>query len=166
MSEDSKKNWKGKTNQASEFAKNIWLAGLGAYGRAFDEAQGAYEQASKKTPRLFTELVEKGKNLETEARDKIGEVDLKSKATSLEQRLQKMRHALGFGSDETDAHIASLEKKIDKLTRQVDHLVKAMEQVGAGKTAPARRTPAKTAAKAAPAKKTVAKTTTGGTTTS
>ena len=28
------------TDKASEIAKNIWLAGLGAYGKAVEDAQG------------------------------------------------------------------------------------------------------------------------------
>ena len=32
-------------DKASEIAKNIWLAGLGAYGKAFDEAQGRLDKA-------------------------------------------------------------------------------------------------------------------------
>ncbi len=37
MSSDDKSK---VTDKASEIAKNIWLAGVGAYGRAVDEAQG------------------------------------------------------------------------------------------------------------------------------
>jgi len=33
------------SDKASEIAKNIWLAGVGAYGKAVDEAQGRLERA-------------------------------------------------------------------------------------------------------------------------
>ena len=37
---------KGKvTDKASEIAKNIWLAGVGAYGKAAGEAQERLEKA-------------------------------------------------------------------------------------------------------------------------
>ena len=48
------------SDKASEIAKNIWLAGLGAYGKAFDEAQDRIDKASKEPPRLFKDLVAKG----------------------------------------------------------------------------------------------------------
>ena len=48
------------SDKASEIAKNIWLAGLGAYGKAFDEAQDRLDKVSKEPPRLFKDLVKKG----------------------------------------------------------------------------------------------------------
>ena len=33
------------TDKAGEIAKNIWLAGVGAYGKAVEEAQGRLEKA-------------------------------------------------------------------------------------------------------------------------
>ncbi len=38
---------KNVSDKASEIAKNIWLAGLGAYGKTFDEAQGRLERLDK-----------------------------------------------------------------------------------------------------------------------
>ena len=50
---------------------DIWLAGVGAYGRAVDEAQGRLEKAGVEPPKLFRELVKAGAALEDEARDAI-----------------------------------------------------------------------------------------------
>ncbi len=58
---------KGKMNEAEEFARTIWLAGLGAYGNSFDEAQGRYEKISVEASKLFDDLVVKGSEIETEA---------------------------------------------------------------------------------------------------
>ena len=44
---------KAKFNEAEEFARKIWLAGLGAYGKSIDEAQGRYEQLSTETQKVF-----------------------------------------------------------------------------------------------------------------
>ena len=54
MSDDKNK----VTDKASEIAKNIWLAGVGAYGRAVDESQDRLEKAGVETPKLFKDLVE------------------------------------------------------------------------------------------------------------
>ncbi|HCS27379.1 MAG TPA: hypothetical protein DIW43_07985 [Spongiibacteraceae bacterium] len=131
---------KANLKEVGDVAKNIWLAGLGAYGRAFDEAQERYEQASKETPRLFTELVEKGKNLESQARATIDDVAAKGKgtATSLEERINKMRANLGFGGVSAD-DFERLEKKVDALTKKVNAM-------GAPKKAPAKRSASKTSA--------------------
>ena len=62
---------KGKVNEAEEFARKIWLAGLGAYGKSFDEAQGRYEKMSVEASKMFDDLVVKGSKIETEAKDKF-----------------------------------------------------------------------------------------------
>lgn len=131
---------KANLKDVGDVAKNIWLAGLGAYGRAFDEAQERYEQASKETPRLFTDLVEKGKSLESQARATIDDVAAKGKgtATSLEERINKMRANLGFGGVSAD-DFERLEKKVDALTKKVNAM-------GAPKKAPAKRSASKTSA--------------------
>ncbi|MBB3047266.1 polyhydroxyalkanoate synthesis regulator phasin [Litorivivens lipolytica] len=134
---------KSQLKEVSDMAKNIWLAGLGAYGRAFDEAQERYEQASKETPRLFTELVEKGRNLESQARTAIDDVASKGKgtATSLEERISKVRANLGFGGVSSE-DFERLEKKVDALAKKVNSLS------AAPKKAPAKRAAASKAATA------------------
>ena len=64
MSDDKSK----ASDKASEIAKNIWLAGLGAYGKAFDEAHDRLDKAAKEPPRLFKELVEKVASWKTRSR--------------------------------------------------------------------------------------------------
>ena len=48
---------KEKVNQAEDLARKIWLAGIGAYGKGFDEAQGQYEKLNTEATKLFNELV-------------------------------------------------------------------------------------------------------------
>ena len=55
------------TDKASEIAKNIWLAGLGAYGKAVEDAQGRLEKALE-PPKLFRDLVKAGTALEEDAK--------------------------------------------------------------------------------------------------
>ena len=129
---------KANLKDVGDVAKNIWLAGLGAYGRAFDEAQERYEQASKETPRLFNELVEKGRKLEGQARATLDEVTAKGKGTasSLEERINKMRASLGFGGVSAE-DFERLEKKVDALARKVNALTsgKAPTKRAASKSA-------------------------------
>ncbi|GAB3383796.1 phasin family protein [Spongiibacter taiwanensis] len=151
MSKDSKKNLKEVTSQAGELAKSIWLAGLGAYGRAYDEAQEAVEKASKETPKLFKELVSKGNKLEEQAKEKFGEASSLGKTVSIEERISKMRASLGFGHTASADDLDRLEKKLDALSKKVDALSKSSKATAA---APAKKAVAKKAAtkKAAPKK--------------
>lgn len=112
------KEVKEMAEKASDLAKNIWLAGLGAYGKALDEAQGQYEKVServnKESSRLFDELVAKGKKLEGDTQSRLTEVREKSSAT-LEERLATVKESLSFTSKtaETSAKLDEIAKKLD-----------------------------------------------------
>ncbi len=116
-------NIKAKANAAEDFAHKIWLAGLGAYGKGFDEAKGKFEELNAAASKLFNELVAKGETLEAEAKEKIIETqtELTDKA---DERIAKVRDSLGLGDSSTDDKIAELSDKIDALTEIVEKLSK------------------------------------------
>ena len=107
---------KGKVNEAEEFARKIWLAGLGAYGKSFDEAQGRYEKISVEASKMFEELVVKGSKIETEAKDKFQVKD------KVETRVAEVRKKLGLDSVSADEKVEELSAKIDALTDAVAKL--------------------------------------------
>jgi poly(hydroxyalkanoate) granule-associated protein len=142
MSNTAKKSHQDKlktAEKAGEIANKIWLAGLGAYGKAFagaseqiEKMNGKYEKVSKETTQLFDELVAKGKKLDSENHDKLSEV--KSKTTStIEDRINKVRSSLHFSPG--SAELSQLSDKVDALTAKVDALLDAM---GEGKKASAK----------------------------
>jgi polyhydroxyalkanoate synthesis regulator phasin len=107
---------KGKVSEAEEFARKIWLAGLGAYGKSFDEAQGQYEKISVEASKMFDELVVKGSKIETEAKDKFQVKD------KVESRVAEVRKKLGLDSVSADDKVEALSAKIDALTDAVAKL--------------------------------------------
>ena len=117
-----------ETNETpADFAKKIWLAGLGAYGRAYDEAVARYERATRETPKLFKELVRKGEELESDTRTRYDSSDMRKSAATLEDRLRKVRESLGFGFAGAGDDLERLERKIDQLSKKVDALAKAAQ---------------------------------------
>ncbi len=138
------KELKDMAEKASETAKNIWLAGLGAYGKALDEAQEKYgevsEKMNKESSRLFEELVAKGKKLEGDTSEKLTEVKEKSSA-NLEERLSQVKDSLSFarGSEES--------VKLDEIANKLDLIIEAL----GAKKAPAKKAAAKKAASSAKA---------------
>ncbi|MEQ9463458.1 MAG: phasin family protein [Haliea sp.] len=150
MSDD--KNEKSKvTDKAGEIARNIWLAGVGAYGRAVDEAQDRMEKAGMETPKLFRELVKAGAALEDEARKGIS--SSKAARASVEERIHRVRESFQLQLPARGEDLLALHEKIDRLTRKVDDLAAALAAQGgrkpaARKKAATRRTAART--KAAP----------------
>ena len=139
MSDDKSK----VSDKASEIAKNIWLAGLGAYGKAFDDAQDKIDKAAKEPPRLFKELVEKGSIIEDEVRDSLSNIRQTS-ANSVEERINRVRESFNFSLNRNE-DLADVHHKLDELTAKVDALTAIISRLDSSgsKTASGRKTPAK-----------------------
>jgi polyhydroxyalkanoate synthesis regulator phasin len=130
------------SDKASEIAKNIWLAGVGAYGKAVDEAQGRLERAME-PPKLFRDLVKAGSALEEDARSAL-EASAAAKS-SVEQRINRVRENFHMQRPARIEDIAALQKKVDQLSRKVDKLARALAEHGLNEK-PASRRGATTAA--------------------
>jgi DNA anti-recombination protein RmuC len=116
---------KEKANEAEEMARKIWLAGLGAYGKGLEEAQGRIETLSSESNKMFGELVSKGEKLETEAKGKFSEAkDKLTTKANVEKRVGALRNKLGLDQSDTEQKIEVLSAKIDKLTAAVAKLAK------------------------------------------
>jgi len=132
MSDD--KSEKSKVaDKASEIARNIWLAGVGAYGRAVDEAQDRMEKAGMETPKLFRELVKAGAALEDEARKGIS--SSRAARASVEDRIHRVRESFQLQLPARGEDLLALHEKIDRLTRKVDDLAAALAAQGSRKPA-------------------------------
>lgn len=132
------------TDKAGEIAKNIWLAGVGAYGRAVDEAQGRLEKATT-PPKLFRELVKAGAALEEEAQEARA-----SAISSVEERIKRVRDNFHMQRPARIEDLDALHKKIDRLGRKIDALTRALAEqdlkVGAStrKKAPSKKSTSRT----------------------
>ncbi len=146
------------TDKAGEIAKNIWLAGVGAYGKAVDEAQGRLEKAGVEPPKLFRDLVKAGAALEEEARDALQAGQ--TARSSVEDRISRVRENFNLQRPARGEDLLALHEKIDRLANKVDALASALAEQGAVKTPRKKATRKKTATrkkattrKAAPARK-------------
>lgn len=98
-------------NRAREAGRNAFLAGLGFYGKAYDQAQDQFsslqdelEARRKKADKLYKELVKRGKKVEKDAKGALDDIDLpKLELDSLTDRKQ-------------------LEKQLDKARERFDEL--------------------------------------------
>jgi polyhydroxyalkanoate synthesis regulator phasin len=124
------------SDKASEIAKNIWLAGVGAYGKAVDEAQGRLERAME-PPKLFRDLVKAGSALEEDARSAL-EASAAAKS-SVEQRINRVRENFHMQRPARIEDIAALQKKVDQLSRKVDKLARALAEQGLNEKPAGRR---------------------------
>jgi len=114
---------KEKAATAEDMARKVWLAGLGAYGKGYEEVKGRFEALSTDSNKLFDELVVKGEKLETEGKGKVEEVKTKVAAkTEIETRIETVRTKLGLNNTDADQKIEELSAKIDALTAAVAKL--------------------------------------------
>jgi polyhydroxyalkanoate synthesis regulator phasin len=115
------------TDKAGEIAKNIWLAGVGAYGKAVEDAQGRIEKAME-PPKLFKDLVKAGSALEEDAREAIESSAAARK--SVEDRIARVRENFHLQRPARIEDLEVLLKKVDRLEKQVANLTKALEAQG------------------------------------
>ena len=138
------------SDKGSDIAKNIWLAGLGAYGSKLNEA---VEKVGKGTSKYFDELVEKGKSLEAETSERVNKAREFS-TISIEERIERVRHGLGFDSKQ-DPQLKALIKKVASLEKKLNTLMDAVEPTLRTRTKP--RSTKKSTSKKKTARKTKSK---------
>lgn len=108
---------------AEDMARKVWLAGLGAYGKSYEEMKGRIEALTTDSNKLFDELVAKGEKLEAEGKGKVEEVKNEVVAkTEIESRIETVRSKLGLNNTDNDQKIEELSAKIDALTAAVAKL--------------------------------------------
>lgn len=115
-----------KPAQSPDTARKIWLAGIGAYGRAFSEAQESIAKLSGESARVFEDLVAKGEAIEkkVEAQGRKVAAQVAPAAHTLDERIRRMRERIGLGDEHSSledevrdlaARVARLEAKLDPI---------------------------------------------------
>lgn len=119
---------KADKRSSGETARRIWLAGIGAYGRAFTEAQEALKDVTGSTSKVFEELVQKGEVIETAVSMKSKQMMDKAGVPSfdLDDRIGKMRSRLARG-EEVAQDISDLESRINAMDAKLDKILKLLE---------------------------------------
>ncbi|MFT5707255.1 MAG: hypothetical protein ACI9ES_001546 [Oceanospirillaceae bacterium] len=110
-----------KTCEMAEgLARKIWLAGLGIYGKSFEEIQNRFEKINGERARLFKEFVSKGEDFSADTSENPTK-DVQEE-TAVDKRVADVRKRLGLDISVTDTKIAELSKKVNALTEVVGKL--------------------------------------------
>lgn len=149
-----------KTPQDKDTVRKIWLAGIGAYGRALSEAKGAVDSLTGKSSDVFDDLVQKGEMLEAVGKYKAEELIGKGRAAvgdmkpdlEIDERIAKMRARL---SSKGDANVDQLAARVTVMEAKLDAILEKLD-IGDAPNKPAAK---KAATKKSPAKKPAAKAT-------
>lgn len=141
-----------------DIARKIWLAGVGAYGRAYDDATDAAEKFAEKANHSFDDLVVKGEKIEDVIRARIsgGKTGKKvahmvedftkktmdvaeSRRAALDARLDDVKKSLGESF--APYNIAALSHTVENLTRQVEVLTAEVADLKAKKAGKSAKSP-------------------------
>jgi outer membrane murein-binding lipoprotein Lpp len=138
--------------QGDEMARKIWLAGVGAYGQLFTEAQGGFDKWSDKAQAAFDDLVNRGAVMEDMVKAKIAGSEQGAAIIDMAERLQKEGterrakftarvEAVGKAMGEKLAPYAAFmpgasAAKLDELAAQVAALTAEVKALKAAKAAP------------------------------
>ena len=112
------------TEKAEVLAKNIWLAGLGAYSKTFDQIservdllQERYSTMNDEGQKLFQELVKRGDSMQNDIEETV-----KKGRDTLEDRVEDFKKRFG-GSLSSNVDIRSrlkeAAKKVDELSEKL-----------------------------------------------
>ena len=124
----------------ADTARKIWLAGIGAYGRAFSEAQESIAKVSDETSKYFEDLVERGEEIEDTVETRGREIAKRVKAPgfSMDDRIKDMRERLKLGAVGGETRLDDIEARLATIEDKIDQLISAT-----GKDKPAKRKTAK-----------------------
>jgi len=131
----------GKAIEANsaDMAHKIWLAGVGAYGKAYDSALAGATVINTQSAEMFEDLVKRGEEIESDVRSRLsgdervmkaGQQMAKAAATArefqvqardqFEARMDRMRDLLGVKGLGTKGE--KIHKKLDKLEDEVSEM--------------------------------------------
>ncbi|MEP3889170.1 MAG: phasin family protein [Hellea sp.] len=158
-----------KKRSNSDTARRIWLAGIGAYGRAYTEAKDAVKDAAGKGTGAFNELVQKGEMLEIVGKAKgkemlekaqLPEFDMPDFDFDIDDRIKAMRSRLSRGGKDS-VETTDYEDRLARVEAKLDKVLTLLEPKKPAQRKPVKRATTtrtqKTAPKKAPAKKSTAK---------
>lgn len=104
------------TDSVQKFARNVWLAGLGAYGKGAQTVTETIDKAYVESNQLFNDLVDKGTEIQTSLEAKLKQQNV------FERKVDEVRDKLGLNQDISDEQIEALTAKVDALTEIVAEL--------------------------------------------
>lgn len=116
------------------FARNIWLAGLGAYGKGSEAVTEKIDKAYVESNQLFNDLVVKGAEVQHAMEEKI------KAQTQFESKVDEVRQKLGLNSDVSESQIDELTAKVDALTDVVTALAEKQLKEQQAQEKPAAKT--------------------------
>lgn len=118
--------------QSAEMAYKIWLAGVGAYGKAYDTAVAGASVLNKQSAEVFEELVKRGSEIEQDVRARLAADERLTGATKqVTKTLETVRELQMQARDQFEARMERMRDLLgvkgfgtvrEAVARQIDRL--------------------------------------------
>ncbi len=127
-----------ESDKEMDLSRKVWLAGIGAYGRAFGEAQEVYTKMGKETSKAFEELVGRGEDLESKVATaakhyapKVASETVKSTVDGFNGRLDRMKATLGLTEVAAQQHdqLNVLHERMDNMDSKLDEILAGVKAI-------------------------------------
>lgn len=132
-----------KPAHGPDTARKIWLAGVGAYGRAFSEAQETVAKLTGESTRAFEELVAKGEAIEKKVEERGRKVaaQIAPAAHTLDERIKRMRERILHTEDHSSLadEVADLRARVATLEARITELSSARKKASPRKKSAAKK---------------------------
>lgn len=125
--------------QSTEMAYKIWLAGVGAYGKAYDTAVAGANVLNKQSAEVFEDLVKRGSEIEQDVRAKISADERMAGASKrVSKTIETVRDLQVQARDQFDARLDRMRDLLgvknfgtvrETFARQVDRLEEEVASV-------------------------------------
>jgi predicted flap endonuclease-1-like 5' DNA nuclease len=118
-----------------EVAHKIWLAGVGAYGKAYDAAAEGVGKVSEQSETLFEDLVARGEEIEGDVRARLSSNKSVAKMTEqmnerfskVGEQVNKMRERMQDASEEVAGNVSKFqEDQRERLEARMERMREAL----------------------------------------
>lgn len=118
-----------------EVAHKIWLAGVGAYGKAYDVASEGVGKVSEQSETLFEDLVTRGEEIEGDVRARLNSNKAVAKMTEqmndrfskVGEQVTKMRERMHDASEEVAENVSKFqEEQRERLEARMERMREAL----------------------------------------
>lgn len=124
------------SDKAEEMARQIWLAGLGVYGRAFEELQEVYEKTNHNREDFFSNLVDRGELIHNDVENLVSQSkeSFENRLSSIKDRVEDAvstsKDRFGDAKDRMeDVYTSSpFSKRLTQIADKLDELSSKLEK--------------------------------------
>ena len=118
--------------QSAETAHKIWLAGVGAYGKAYDTALAGANVLNKQSADIFEDLVKRGAEIESDVRSRLaGNERVAGASKQVSKTIEQVRDLQAQARDQFEARLERMRGLVgvkglgsvrETFARQIDKL--------------------------------------------